>query len=42
MFEIDEGNAGLSASFEDSKTKQYGLGKNRFFAFFRNAANKFV
>ena len=42
MFEIDEGNAGLSASFEDSKTKQYGLGKNRFFAFFRNTANKFV
>jgi len=42
MFEIEKGDAGLSASFEGSGTKQYGLRKNRFFAFFRNAANKFV
>lgn len=40
-FDKDKSEQGLTAYF-DGGTKQYGLGKNRFFAFFRNAVNKFV
>jgi hypothetical protein len=43
MFNINDGDEGLTAYFEDTRgVKQYGLGKNRFFVYLRNALNKFI
>ena len=44
MFNIDDGDAeGLTAYFNDgTKIKQYGLRRNRFFAYLKGAFNKFM
>ncbi len=43
MFNIDDDDEGLTAYFKDGiRIKQYGLCRNRFFAYLRDAFNRFM